>query len=64
VTASPLSSTSCTRLKIVRGLSHAIYGKSHKSPHPDGFGIVGDQRAEGFGCLIGGRRGHNLDTSL
>jgi hypothetical protein len=62
MTASPLSSMVCTRLKIVRGLSHAIYGKSHKSPHPDGFGVAGDSPAKGFGCLIGGGRGHNLDT--
>jgi hypothetical protein len=63
MTATPLSSMVCTRLKIVRGLSHAIYGKSHKSPRLDGFGVAGDLRAKGFGCLIGGRRGHNLDTA-
>jgi hypothetical protein len=63
MTASPLFSTVCTRLKIVRGLSHAIYGMSHKSPHPDGFRVEGDSSTRGFGCLIGGRRGHNLDTA-
>jgi hypothetical protein len=63
MTASPDSSMVCTRLKIVRGLSHAIYGKSHKSPHPDGFGVAGDQPTTRLGCLIHGRRGHNLDTS-
>jgi hypothetical protein len=52
----------CTRLKIVRGLSHAIYGKSHKSPHPDGFGVAGDQPTAPLGCLIGGRLGHSEDT--
>jgi hypothetical protein len=64
MTASPDSSTTCTRLKIVRGLSHAIYGKSHKSPHPDGFGVVGDQPPARLGCLIRGRRGHFLDAAL
>jgi hypothetical protein len=63
MTLRPLSSMVCTRLKIVRGLSHATYGKSHKSPHPDGFGVEGDLRASGFGCLIGGRLGHFQDTS-
>jgi hypothetical protein len=64
MTVSPLSSTSYTRLKIVRGLSHAIYGKSHKSPHPDGFGVMGDSPATRLGCLIGGRLGHFLDAAL
>jgi hypothetical protein len=53
---------SATRLKIVRGLSHAIYGKSHKSPHPDGFGVAGGSPATRLGCLIHGRRGHFQDT--
>jgi hypothetical protein len=61
MTASPLSSTICTRLKIVRGLSHAIYGKSHKSPHPDGFRGWGVLLAWPLGCLIHGRLGHFLD---
>jgi hypothetical protein len=63
MTASPLSSTTCTRLKIVRGLSHATYDKSHKSPHPDGFRVAGDSPVGPLGCLIGGRRGHSEDTS-
>jgi hypothetical protein len=63
MTAKPLSSTTDTRLKIVRGISHATYGKSHKSPHPDGFGVAGDSSATRLGCLIGGRRGHNLDAA-
>jgi hypothetical protein len=42
MTATPLSSTTYTRLKIVRGQSHAIYGMSHKSPHRDDSGVVMD----------------------
>jgi hypothetical protein len=64
MTAKPLYSTTCTRLKIVRGLSHAIYGKSHKSPHPDDFGVAGESPATRLGCLIHGRRGHFLDAGL
>jgi hypothetical protein len=64
MTAKPLSSTRLTRLKIVRGLSHAIYGKSHKSPHPDGLGVLKARLLCALGSLIHGRRGHNLDTSL
>jgi hypothetical protein len=63
MTAVPLSSMVCTRLKIVRGLSHAIYGKSHKSPRLDGFRMNPNEPEWSFGCLIGGRRGHNLDTA-
>jgi hypothetical protein len=52
-----------TRLKIVRGLSHATYDKSHKSPHPDGFGVLKVRLLCVLGSLIRGRRGHFLDAA-
>jgi hypothetical protein len=63
MTATSLSSMVCTRLKIVRGISHAMCRKEHNSPHLDGFWVLKGRLLRPLGCLIRGRRGHFQDTS-
>jgi hypothetical protein len=64
MTATPLSSNRLTRLKIVRSRPHTVRCSTPYCLHLEGFCGVGDSARSRFGCLIHGRRGHNLDAAL